>query len=49
VGKGTIDFKPIFNAAATAGLQYYFVEHDMPADAFGSITESMAYLKKPPA
>jgi sugar phosphate isomerase/epimerase len=46
VGKGTIDFKPIFNAAAAAGLQYYFVEHDMPADAFGSITESLTNLKK---
>lgn len=46
VGGGTINFKQIFNAAATAGLQYYFVEHDMPNDAFGSIQESIKHLKK---
>lgn len=46
VGRGTIDFATIFKAASTAGLQYYFVEHDMPADAFASITESIANLKK---
>lgn len=46
VGKGTIDFAPIFKAAAMAGMQYYFVEHDMPADAFASISESIANLKK---
>lgn len=45
VGKGTIDYKPIFMAAAVAGLKNYFVEHDMPADPFASIKESMAYLK----
>ncbi|HEX2533711.1 MAG TPA: sugar phosphate isomerase/epimerase [Chitinophagaceae bacterium] len=45
VGKGTIDYKRVFAAAATAGLQYYFVEHDMPADAMASITESIAHLK----
>jgi sugar phosphate isomerase/epimerase len=46
VGKGTIDYKPVFAAAATAGLKNYFVEHDMPADPFASIRESMANLKK---
>ena len=46
VGKGTIDFKPIFDAANKAGLQYYFVEHDMPKDALASIQESMVALKK---
>ena len=45
VGKGTIDYKPILMAAAVAGLKNYFVEHDMPADPFASIKESMAYLK----
>lgn len=45
VGKGTIDYKPVFAAAAKAGLTYYFVEHDMPADAVESIKESMTYLK----
>ena len=46
VGKGSIDYKPVFAAAATAGLQYYFVEHDMPADPNASIRESIANLKK---
>ena len=46
VGEGTIDFKRIFAAADVAGLQNYFVEHDMPVDAFGSVTESIKNLKK---
>jgi sugar phosphate isomerase/epimerase len=45
VGKGVIDWKKIFAAADTAGLQHAFVEHDMPKDAFASITDSMTYLK----
>lgn len=45
VGQGVIDFKRIFAAADTAGLQYAFVEHDMPADAFASIASSISYLK----
>ena len=44
VGKGTIDFKPIFNAASTAGMKHFFVEHDMPADAWASINSSKEYL-----
>jgi sugar phosphate isomerase/epimerase len=46
LGEGTIDFKPVFQAAATSGMKYYFIEHDMPADAFKSITTSFANLKK---
>lgn len=45
VGKGVIDFKKIFAAADTAGLQHAFVEHDMPPDVYASITDSMTYLK----
>jgi sugar phosphate isomerase/epimerase len=45
VGEGTIDFKRIFAAASTAGMKYYFVEHDMPADPFASITTSIRNLK----
>jgi sugar phosphate isomerase/epimerase len=45
VGKGVIDFKRIFAAADTAGMKHVFVEHDMPKDAFASITDSIAYLK----
>jgi sugar phosphate isomerase/epimerase len=45
VGKGNIDFKRIFSAASTAGMKNYFVEHDMPADAFASVKESIQNLK----
>lgn len=45
VGTGTIDFKKIFAQAKLAGLQHIFVEHDMPADAFDSISTSMKNLK----
>jgi len=45
VGEGTIDFKPIFNAASTAGMKYIFIEHDMPADPFKSIETSIKNLK----
>ncbi|QMU29945.1 sugar phosphate isomerase/epimerase family protein [Adhaeribacter radiodurans] len=46
VGSGTIDFKPIFDQAKLAGLQHFFVEHDMPADPFASISTSIQNLKK---
>jgi sugar phosphate isomerase/epimerase len=46
VGEGVVDFKTIFANAANAGMQHYFVEHDMPADPFGSIGKSMVNLKK---
>jgi sugar phosphate isomerase/epimerase len=46
VGEGIVDFKRIFNHAKTAGLKYPFVEHDMPADPFDSLSRSKAYLKK---
>src|SRR5207302_1314694 len=37
VGAGKIDFKKIFAQSDQAGIKYYFVEHDEPADAFASI------------
>jgi sugar phosphate isomerase/epimerase len=46
VGEGVIDFKRIFAAASTAGMQHFFVEHDMPAKPFDSITSSINYLHK---
>ncbi len=45
VGEGTVDYKKYFAARDTAGLKYYFVEHDMPADPFASITSSLKYIK----
>jgi sugar phosphate isomerase/epimerase len=44
VGGGTIDFKRIFAAASTAGMQHFFVEHDMPKDAFASAASSFEYI-----
>jgi sugar phosphate isomerase/epimerase len=46
VGEGTIDFKRIFDAASVAGMKDFFIEHDMPKDAYASITSSIANLKR---
>jgi hypothetical protein len=46
VGSGTIDFKRIFEHAPTAGMQYFFVEHDMPKDAYASIKSSYKYITR---
>ncbi|GAC1301810.1 MAG: sugar phosphate isomerase/epimerase [Mucilaginibacter sp.] len=44
VGSGTIDFKRIFAHKSAAGMQDFFVEHDMPKDAYASIKSSYEYL-----
>jgi len=44
VGNGSIDFKRIFAKAKMAGMKHFFVEHDMPADPFASITTSFNNL-----
>lgn len=44
VGEGVIDFPAIFAEAERAGLKHYFVEHDRPGDAAGSIAASYAHL-----
>jgi sugar phosphate isomerase/epimerase len=44
VGSGTIDFKRIFENKSIAGMKYFFVEHDMPKDAFTSIASSYKYI-----
>lgn len=46
VGTGIVDFKRIFANAEIAGMLHFFVEHDMPADPFASITQSITNLKK---
>lgn len=46
VGTGIVDFKRIFANAGLAGMKHFFVEHDMPADPFASITTSFNNLKK---
>ncbi|MCD6332822.1 MAG: sugar phosphate isomerase/epimerase [Bacteroidales bacterium] len=47
VGYGVIDYKTIFQAASTAGLEYYFVEQDASRrDPLESVRMSAEYLKK---
>ena len=45
VGEGVVDFKDAFANAKIAGVKHYFVEHDMPADAFASIATSYKNLR----
>jgi sugar phosphate isomerase/epimerase len=47
VGRGRIDFKPIFAQSQKAGVKYYFVEQDQtPGSPFDSIKVSVDYLKQ---
>ncbi|SER32734.1 sugar phosphate isomerase/epimerase family protein [Pedobacter rhizosphaerae] len=46
VGSGQIDFKTIFSAVETAGVDYIFAEQDIiKKDPYQSITESYQYIK----
>ena len=45
VGEGIVDFNDAFANAKTAGVKHYFVEHDMPKDAFASIATSYKNLR----
>lgn len=45
LGKGTIDYKPIFEAAKKAGLKHYFVEQeDFDGDPMDELKEDYQYL-----
>jgi sugar phosphate isomerase/epimerase len=47
VGKGTIDWPAVLRAAASAGVQHYFVEQDQtPGDPVESLRQSFGYLSK---
>ena len=46
VGQGIIDFPALLVAAAGAGVEHLFVEHDQPADPMGSIRSSHDYLAR---
>lgn len=46
VGQGIVNYEPIFKAASIGGLQHYFLEHDMPKDAFESIRLGKSALDK---
>lgn len=43
VGSGRLDWEAVLPAAAEAGVQYYIVEHDSPAD-YGTIADSYRFL-----
>jgi len=45
VGAGTIEWEAIFAHRKEAGIRHAFVEHDEPADPFGSLAASYAYLR----
>jgi len=45
VGDGVVDFKDVFANVKLAGAKHYFVEHDMPKDAFASLTTSYKNLR----
>jgi sugar phosphate isomerase/epimerase len=46
VGKGTIDFKRIFDHAGNSGMKYFFVEQDGAPQPIENVTASYNYLKK---
>lgn len=45
VGSGVVDFKLILAHTDTAGVKHYFVEHDMPKDAYASLKQSYKALR----
>jgi sugar phosphate isomerase/epimerase len=46
VGEGTIDWQPVLKACAAAGVEWYIVEQDEPADAFAEAERSLHNLEK---
>jgi hypothetical protein len=40
---GIIDWKAIYAARKEAGIKYWFVEHDQPADPMASLAASCRY------
>lgn len=46
VGAGTLDFPALIAAADSAGVEHYFVEHDMPPPpGWSSVEASLSYLR----
>ena len=41
-----VDWKRIFAKSKEAGIEHYFVEHDVPKDAFASLKASYDYVSK---
>lgn len=45
-GTGVVNFKHIFANQQIAGMKHFFVEHDMPKDAYASIKTSYDYVTR---
>ena len=45
VGKGVIDYKPIFKHASLSGMKYYFIEQDGAPKPFENIATSISYVQ----
>jgi len=43
-GSGIIDWKRIFSHSDEAGIQHYFLEHDVPKDPWATLTAGYKYL-----
>ncbi|MGB2665811.1 MAG: sugar phosphate isomerase/epimerase [Candidatus Acidiferrum sp.] len=43
-GSGVIDWKRIFSHSSEAGIQHYFLEHDIPKDPWATLTSGYNYL-----
>lgn len=43
-GSGIIDWKRIFSHSSEAGISHYFLEHDLPADPWATLTDGYKYL-----
>ena len=46
VGAGTLDWPGILDAAQEVGVEWYIIEHDLPADAAGVIAEGADFLRE---
>jgi sugar phosphate isomerase/epimerase len=43
-GSGVIDWKRIFSNSSEAGIQHYFLEHDLPEDPWATLASGYKYL-----
>jgi sugar phosphate isomerase/epimerase len=46
VGRGTVDWRAVLSHRSSAGIEHVFIEHDEPANAYTSLTQSLRYLKR---
>lgn len=44
LGTGVLNYKPILEVAELGGLKHFFIEHDMPKDAFASIETGVKHF-----